>query len=137
MVKFDNNALQGFRTVMAALRRYTRDAPQVIEARVNAAAKMLIASRQNEVMELMKTVQPFATYPFPRYNASGDGVATQQSTNYPFISTSEAPMPTNPRLNRKSLLLEDSEVLQTVVGNEAEDKPVDKETIGVDSLVKD
>lgn len=136
MIKFDNNALQGFRTVVAALRRYSREAPQVIGARLNIAATMLSASRQNEAMELMKAAQPFATYQFPRYYAPGDGVATQQSTTYPFISTSEAPMPINP-LNHKSLLLGDLGALQTVVGKEAEDGPIGKEIVGADSSAKD
>lgn len=136
MIKFDDNELQGFRTVMSALKRYSRDAPQIIGERLKIAAQALGASRWNEAMELTKTAQPFAPYQFSQYYPSGNGVATQQSTTYPFMATPQAPMPTNPQSNPKDFLIEDLGARQTAVGNKAEDRPIDKKTEGADRSVK-
>ncbi|OBT81273.1 hypothetical protein VE02_10108 [Pseudogymnoascus sp. 03VT05] len=150
MIRFDNSTSQGFRTVMAALRRYTREAPQVIGTRLNIAAEMLSASRQNEAMELMKTVQPSVTYHISRHDTSDNGAATQHSTTYPVVSTFRALMPMEPPLHCEGLLLEDSgrrdsfledfqccATLETEVDKKAEDRPSDKDTDGGDSAMKD
>ncbi|KFY86192.1 hypothetical protein V498_07577 [Pseudogymnoascus sp. VKM F-4517 (FW-2822)] len=150
MIRFDNSTSQGFRTVMAALRRYTREAPQVIGTRLNIAAEMLSASRQNEAMELMKTVQPSVTYHISRHGISDNGAATQHSTTYPDVSTFGALMPVESPHHREGLLLEDSgrrnsfledfqccATLDTEVDKKAEDRPSDKDTDGADSAIKD
>ncbi|KFZ08507.1 hypothetical protein V502_09321 [Pseudogymnoascus sp. VKM F-4520 (FW-2644)] len=136
MIKFDDNELQGFRTVMSALKRYSSEAPRVIEDRLKIAAQALGASRWNEAMELTKTAQPFAPYQFPQYYPSSDEVATQQLATYPFMATSQAPMPINSHPNRKDFLIEDLGTRQRAVGNEAEDRPIGEETVFADSSVK-
>lgn len=151
MIKFDNSSSQGFRTVMAALRRYIREAPEVIKTRLNIAAELLRASRQNEAMELMKTVQPSATYYISRHGASNNGAAAQNSTTtYPLVSTPESLRPTGALPDREGLLLEDSDrrdsflekiqccaTLETEVNREAEDRPSDKVTSAADCATKD
>lgn len=62
MVKFEENTMQSFRTVMAALRRYAREAPQVIETRLIRASEILSNNRRQEAMELLRDVQPSVTY---------------------------------------------------------------------------
>jgi hypothetical protein len=54
MVKFHTNTEQGFRTAVAALRRYCQMAPQVIQGRLIQSAEILSESRRFEAMEMLK-----------------------------------------------------------------------------------
>lgn len=54
--KFDSNASQGFRTTVSALRRYSQEAPQVIQGRWKKMIETLHEKRRHEVMELLKTI---------------------------------------------------------------------------------
>jgi protein SERAC1 len=53
MCKFAKNSSQGFRTVVAALRRYVQEAPQLIQGRKIKATQMLKEKRQDEAMEIL------------------------------------------------------------------------------------
>lgn len=59
MCKFESSASQGFRTTVAALRRYSREAPQVIDGRRMRAAETLSGNRRHEAMEMLKDIQPY------------------------------------------------------------------------------
>lgn len=54
MVKFHANTEQGFRTTVAALRRYYQMAPQVIQGRLIQSAEILSERRRFEAMEMLK-----------------------------------------------------------------------------------
>lgn len=54
MVKFNRNKEQGFRTAVAALRRYCLLAPQVIQGRLIQSAEILSARRRFDAMEMFK-----------------------------------------------------------------------------------
>jgi len=54
MVKFESRISPGYRLVVAALLRYSREAPEMIAARWVQAAAMLKAKRQNEAAELVQ-----------------------------------------------------------------------------------
>lgn len=56
MCKFGSSS-QGFRTTVAALRRYSQEAPQVIRGRWIKTAEMLSENRRHEAMEMLKSVQ--------------------------------------------------------------------------------
>lgn len=64
MCKFGSSSSQGFRTTVEALRRYSREAPQVIEGRWIKADEMLRSSRQHEAMEMLTAMQPYAARGF-------------------------------------------------------------------------
>ncbi|MCJ1244073.1 hypothetical protein MMC30_001270 [Trapelia coarctata] len=57
MCRFEANSSQGFRTVMAALQRYSREAPDVIKARTIRAAAIQTSQRWYEATELVKEYQ--------------------------------------------------------------------------------
>ena len=57
MCKFGRSSSQGFRTTVAALRRYSQEAPQVIRGRRIKTAEMLSENRRHEAMEMLKSVQ--------------------------------------------------------------------------------
>ncbi|KAL4873910.1 hypothetical protein BDV12DRAFT_47 [Aspergillus spectabilis] len=56
MCKFHSPADQGFRTAMAALRRYTRDAPSVIQRRYQRSANLQRDEKMLQAAELLETV---------------------------------------------------------------------------------
>jgi hypothetical protein len=58
MCKFESSTSQGFRTTVAALRRYSQEAPQVISSRWIKTAEMLSENRRREAMELLRGIQP-------------------------------------------------------------------------------
>jgi hypothetical protein len=61
--KFDSNTSQGFRTTVAALRRYAQEAPQVINSRWTKTTGMMRESRRYEALELLRAIsssQPHA-----------------------------------------------------------------------------
>lgn len=60
MCKFGSNTSQGFRTVVAALRRYSLEAPGVIKGRWIKATEMLSENRRHEAMEMLNGIQPYA-----------------------------------------------------------------------------
>lgn len=55
--KFENSRDQGFRTVVAALQRYSLDALQVVQARIIRSAATLSAQRWHDAGELVKGAQ--------------------------------------------------------------------------------
>ncbi|KAJ4365588.1 hypothetical protein N0V83_008208 [Neocucurbitaria cava] len=54
MAKFESRNSPGYRLVVAALLRYSRDAPELISVRWIQAAEMLRTKRQNEAAELVE-----------------------------------------------------------------------------------
>lgn len=54
MCKFESKDSSGFRTVIAALRRYCREAPELIETRRSQARALRSAQRWNEANELVR-----------------------------------------------------------------------------------
>lgn len=59
MVKFNRDTEQGFRTAVAALRRYCQLAPQVIRGRLAQSAETLSDRRRFEAMEMLKDNTPW------------------------------------------------------------------------------
>lgn len=59
MVKFNRDTEQGFRTAVAALRRYCQLAPQVIQGRLAQSAETLSDRRRFEAMEMLKDNTPW------------------------------------------------------------------------------
>jgi hypothetical protein len=57
MVKFRGNGEVGFRTAVAALRRYCKDAPQVVGARAESAREAVGERRRREAVELLAGVR--------------------------------------------------------------------------------
>lgn len=53
MCKFGSIDSPGFKVVIAALRRYVRAAPDVVETRLEESAKMLNERRKNEALDLI------------------------------------------------------------------------------------
>ncbi|KAJ5129845.1 uncharacterized protein N7515_005884 [Penicillium bovifimosum] len=58
MCKFHSPADQGFRTAVAALRRYTRDAPSVIQRRYQRSADVQRDEKMLQAAELLGTIPP-------------------------------------------------------------------------------
>jgi hypothetical protein len=54
MCKFEGKEAAGFRTVVAALKRYCRDAPPLVRSRMARAREMLSTQRWNEASELVR-----------------------------------------------------------------------------------
>jgi hypothetical protein len=67
MVQFDKNTLQGFRTTVSALKRYSQEAPQVIRGRWTQAAQAMSDSIRYEAMTMLQGIQawPDRTYVHP------------------------------------------------------------------------
>ena len=61
MCRFEKSTSQGFRTAVAALRRYSQEAPQVISSRLSKTAEMLSENRRYEAMEMLRGIQPRPT----------------------------------------------------------------------------
>lgn len=58
MCKFNNNGLQGFRTAAAALRRYMRDAPEVVRSRQMREEKALQERQIYLAVDNMRGIDP-------------------------------------------------------------------------------
>lgn len=58
MCKFNNNYLQGFRTTISAVRRYARDAPEVIRVRHTRALKTLQENQMYQAADSLRGIQP-------------------------------------------------------------------------------
>jgi hypothetical protein len=54
MVKFEGRTSPGYRLVVAALLRYSREAPNMVSVRWVQAEEMLRSKRQNEAAELVQ-----------------------------------------------------------------------------------
>jgi hypothetical protein len=54
MTKFENRRSPGYRLVVAALLRYSREAPDTVSVRWVQAADMLRSKRRNEAAELVQ-----------------------------------------------------------------------------------
>ena len=65
MCKFERSTAQGFRTAVAALRRYSQEAPQVIRSRCIKTTEMLTENRRHEAMEMLRGIQPLSGDAFP------------------------------------------------------------------------
>jgi hypothetical protein len=59
--KFGSNTSQSFRTTVAALRRYTREAPQVVSGRWVKAIETMSGNRKHEAMEMLRAIHPSQT----------------------------------------------------------------------------
>lgn len=64
MCKFAKNSDQGFRTVVAALKRYEQQAPEVIRNRCLKATATSGDNRRHEALEMLRGVQPSPLYAF-------------------------------------------------------------------------
>jgi hypothetical protein len=53
MARFESRSSPGYRLVVAALMRYSREAPDMISVRWVQAEEMLRSKRQNEAAELV------------------------------------------------------------------------------------
>lgn len=58
MCKFRSTADQGYRTAVAAIRRYARNAPDVIQRRNQRTTNAQRDARMAEAAELLQTIQP-------------------------------------------------------------------------------
>ncbi|KAK5409867.1 hypothetical protein LTR06_006333 [Exophiala xenobiotica] len=58
MCKFESTSCQGFRDVVAALRRYCRSAPEVITSRVVQEKEVILQRRREEAVEIMRSCLP-------------------------------------------------------------------------------
>jgi hypothetical protein len=54
MCKFESRSSPGYRLVVAALLRYSKEAPGMVSMRWVQAAEMLKSKRQNEAAELVQ-----------------------------------------------------------------------------------
>jgi protein SERAC1 len=68
MCKFGKNTSQDFRTVVAALRRYGQEAPEVIKSRWVKTCQTLSENRRCEAMEMLRGVHPSSTHDHPLEN---------------------------------------------------------------------
>jgi len=66
MCKFENASSQDFRTVVAALRRYSQEALDVIRSRYIKTTEMLAENQRHEAMEILKGVQASPADAFSR-----------------------------------------------------------------------
>lgn len=71
MCRFDRKDSPGFRTVMAALKRYCQEAPQVVRMRIGKSETQLGALRQYEAEELLRDISDSA----PKLNSGDSGLA--------------------------------------------------------------
>lgn len=78
MCKFSSNTSQGFRTAVAALRRYTQEAPQVINGRRMKAIGIMHENQRHEAMEMLRAIQPLQTHDY----AFGSLKAVEGAFNY-------------------------------------------------------
>lgn len=94
MCKFESKDSSGFRTVIAALKRYCREAPEVIETRRSQARVLRSAQRWNEANELVRR--------FSDGNPRGPMVSNR------YLSTIEARGATTSHVESAAALLEQS-----------------------------
>ncbi|KAK2748457.1 hypothetical protein FQN55_004397 [Onygenales sp. PD_40] len=89
MCKFNNNSAQGFRTAVAALRRYARDAPEVIGVRHKRALRTLQENQMYQAADNLRGIQPArswldaldsSTIVTPRLRAEGDVLRSDKET---------------------------------------------------------
>ncbi|CAG8908839.1 unnamed protein product [Penicillium egyptiacum] len=66
MSRFESPSDQGYRTAVAALRRYVREAPSVIQGRYQRAMSVQRDDRMIEAAELLKTIQPCTLGTLPK-----------------------------------------------------------------------
>jgi protein SERAC1 len=65
MCKFESGSAQGFRTVVAALRRYSQEAPQIIRGRWIKTTEMLTENQRHKAMEILRGAQEWPADAFP------------------------------------------------------------------------
>ncbi|EEP76093.1 predicted protein [Uncinocarpus reesii 1704] len=80
MCRFNSNTSQGFRTAVAALKRYCQQAPRVIGERHTRRLTVVQDNRVHEAMELLKTIQPSESSDTPRYPQLGFTLANEICT---------------------------------------------------------
>ena len=71
MCRFESSTSQGFRTAVAALRRYSEEAPQVIRTRWAKNTEMVTGNRRHEAMEILRSIQPVSGDAFPQQTVFG------------------------------------------------------------------
>lgn len=64
MCKFGRNSEQGFRTAVAALRRYEAEAPEVIRSRLVKSVEILGHNRRQEALELVRGIESSPSHAF-------------------------------------------------------------------------
>lgn len=62
MCKFNHPSLQGFRTAIFAIRRYSREAPEAIRARHERALTVLHESQVYQATDLLRSIRPGDTH---------------------------------------------------------------------------
>ncbi|KAH1719303.1 hypothetical protein KXX35_006201 [Aspergillus fumigatus] len=62
MCKFNHPSLQGFRTAISAIRRYSREAPEAIRARHERALTVLHESQVYQATDLLRSIRPGDTH---------------------------------------------------------------------------
>jgi hypothetical protein len=77
MCRFATSSDQGFRVVVAALRRYMQEAPEVVRNRVIRESAVLDEQRRHEAMELVQGASRPSSYGFPSDSDPARGVQIQ------------------------------------------------------------
>ena len=74
MCKFESLDSPGFKVVIAALKRYVRAAPGVVETRVEESARMLDDRRRNEALDLIKDSKISLSFDQERHRGLAKGI---------------------------------------------------------------
>ena len=83
LCKFEDNRDQGFRIVVAALRRYSQEATEVIQARINRSTVALSAQRWHDAGELVGGTQSFDIQPNTAVKKLGENVCGDSQPGTP------------------------------------------------------
>ncbi|KAG2010685.1 hypothetical protein GB937_007654 [Aspergillus fischeri] len=99
MCKFNHPSLQGFRTAISAIRRYSREAPEAIRTRHESSLTVLHESQVYQATDLLRSIRPGNTHfdfrrtiDLPRLRGARDALLTNtgdQSTIVPCERSSE------------------------------------------------
>lgn len=71
LCRFERSTEQGFRTAVAALRRYAQAAPQLIRRRWIKTTETLNENRYHEAMEMLRDIRPSPADAFPPHTVLG------------------------------------------------------------------
>jgi hypothetical protein len=74
MCKFDSPSSQAFRTTVAALRRYAKEAPAVTCNRWTRSLDMMRQNRQHEAVDLLKSILPLESQAHVSDSLKGGGM---------------------------------------------------------------
>lgn len=73
MCKFESIRSPGFSVIVATLRRYVRDAPDVVDTRLDESTKMLDERRKNEALDLINGCRISISPTIRRHSEVGKG----------------------------------------------------------------